>query len=237
MEQMEMPLLASPASLRADDPRVRRVYTTSEVARWAKTSPQTATRWLHGYSYPTLEGQRASHPIAAGGHLKGDLLSFEDLMEVAIVAAARSAGMSLRDVRNALVTAQEIYDVPRPLLTLRFYTDGKALFLKEATNGPHANLNRKGQIAWQLIEEVLRAVDYDRETVARWWPAGRDIPIYIDPRYAFGKPIVVRGGISTSILAERFLAGESIQVLADDYTLDLATVQAAVRFEHPGLVD
>jgi uncharacterized protein (DUF433 family) len=238
MEQMEFPeSVYRPPAPPATEAKLRRVYTTTEVARWAKTTPQTATRWIHGYTYPIVDGQRRSSPMGTSSHTKGDLLNFEDLVEVAIVAAARQSGMRLVEIRAALETAQDLYGVPRPLLTLRFHTDGKALFFKEGPEGPHVNLNRKGQIAWELIAEVLRAVDYDRDTVARWWPAGRDIPIYIDPLFAFGMPIVLRGGISTSIIAERFLAGESLEVLADDYTLDLATVEAAIRFEHPGLAD
>jgi len=34
----------------------RPMYTAAEAARWARTTPQTARRWVAGYRYPTTSG-------------------------------------------------------------------------------------------------------------------------------------------------------------------------------------
>ncbi len=59
----------------------------------------------------------------------------------------------------------------------------------------------------------------------------RSGPIAIDPGISFGRPVVVRLGISTAVLAERLDAGESIEELASDYGLSTTQVEEAVLYE------
>ena len=56
-------------------------------------------------------------------------------------------------------------------------------------------------------------------------------PIAIDPGIAFGRPIVLRAGVSTGVIAERIDAGESVADLADDYGLTTEEVEQAVVYE------
>jgi len=56
-------------------------------------------------------------------------------------------------------------------------------------------------------------------------------PIVIDPRIAFGRPVMLRKGISTSTIAERVDAGESVDDLAADYGLGPSEIEQAVVYE------
>ena len=55
--------------------------------------------------------------------------------------------------------------------------------------------------------------------------------VVIDPRIAFGNPIVDGTGISTAVLAQRYKAGDSIDELADDFGLSRDAVEQAIRYE------
>lgn len=56
-------------------------------------------------------------------------------------------------------------------------------------------------------------------------------PIVIDPRIAFGRPVVVRVGVSTSAIAERIDAGETVENIAADYDLGPSEVEQAALYE------
>jgi uncharacterized protein (DUF433 family) len=58
-----------------------------------------------------------------------------------------------------------------------------------------------------------------------------DRPIVIDPRIAFGRPVIVRVGVSTSAIAERIDAGETIENIAADYDLCLSEIEQAAIYE------
>lgn len=222
---------ATVRSVTASDPRARPVYTTSEAARYAETSPTTASRWVRGYSYPTLGGRHSSAAIA--GHDAADrLLSFYDLIEVAMVAAARKADVSMKAIREALGTANELYGLERPMIMERWKVAGRQIFTEEGTEPKRfVNLSRHGQTAWRHIEDVLRELDYDHELVARFYPAGRERPIIIDPTVSFGQPYVVGKGVRTGVVAARFGTGEGIQEIASDLLISVREAEAALRFE------
>jgi uncharacterized protein (DUF433 family) len=60
-------------------------------------------------------------------------------------------------------------------------------------------------------------------------PAQR--PIAIDPSIAFGRPVLLRAGVSTGAIADRIDAGESVTDLAEDYGLSPAEIEEAVLYE------
>ena len=55
--------------------------------------------------------------------------------------------------------------------------------------------------------------------------------VVIDPRLSFGRPVLDGLGVRTSILAERFKAGDSIDELAREYGAAPEAIQNALRCE------
>ena len=211
----------------------RPAYTTAEAARWARTSRVTARRWLQGYEYDTLRGRRRSGPVAS--QAAGErYLSFYDLVEVAAIAAAKNAGVTLPRIRAAITYAGERFSHGRPLLLETFLTDGRDLFLYEAGEPPlHVNASQAGQIAFDHIAEVLRRLDYERARPVRWWPDGQSRSILVDPRVGFGQPIIYPSGVRTETVVDRFYAGEAMDGIADEFNLTREQIEDALRFENP----
>jgi len=55
--------------------------------------------------------------------------------------------------------------------------------------------------------------------------------IEIDPRRAFGRPVVAGTSVPTESLAERFRAGDSLEELAHDFRIATSVVESALRWE------
>jgi uncharacterized protein (DUF433 family) len=207
------------------------LYTIAEAARYAAISAPSVTRWRAGYSYATRRGVGHSAPVT-GGRPAG-LLTFDELLEVAVVAAARHANVPMSAIRAAVETAKGLYRVDRPLALLKFKHAGREIFVHELESGDYVNLSRRGQVAWEHIRDVLEDLDYEDDRAARWWPRGRGEPIVIDPRISFGRPYIIRKGISTDAVRSRWLAKEPLFSIAEDFDLTEAEAEAALRFEYP----
>ncbi|MHB8594567.1 MAG: DUF433 domain-containing protein, partial [Acidimicrobiales bacterium] len=81
-------------------------------------------------------------------------------------------------------------------------------------------------------ESFFERVEFDGEengAVVRLRPSGPDSTVVIDPEVRFGSPVV--RGIPTETIAEQIAAGDSVESVARDFDLDLATVIDALRFE------
>lgn len=214
--------------------RERPMYTASEVARWAKTSSKTVRRWVAGYRFLASSGERWSPPVTRRRAVDEPFLTFEDLVEVAAVAAIRKAEVPMPRIRAAVEYVQSELRIDRPLLSARFLTDGRDLFLRDSFTAPHfTNASRVGQVAWSELEEILREVDYaDDLLAARWWPAGRLTGIVVDPQINFGRPVVATLGVRTETLVDRFVAGLTPEDVAEEYRTDPLIIQHAIRFEN-----
>jgi len=89
----------------------------------------------------------------------------------------------------------------------------------------------------RLFAEHLKRVEWDRWTFpVRPYPfvasdsVASDRPIAIDPRVAFGKPVVVTSGISTHTIAERIDAGECVAELSADYGMSEEEIERVVLY-------
>ena len=211
-------------------PTLRPVYTMTELVRYAKTSRSTARAWLRGYEYRTIGGPRAARP-AAGNRGSEELLTFYDLVEVAAIAAARRVGVPLQRLRTAIDAGRNLYGWERPLVMERFKHDGHDIFVQDPDSGQPVNLSRWVRSRRAHIREVLKDLDYETEMAARWWPAGRDGGILVDPAVSFGRPVIEPSGVSTIAVLERWRAGELIEELAEDYGIPPSRIESALRYE------
>jgi uncharacterized protein (DUF433 family) len=194
-------------------------YRIGEAARYTDLASQTVARWHRPSNRPGLLSPKE----------KGAALSYLQLIELAVVAACKEAGMKLADIRAARAYFAGAYETDYPFATLRLVTDGVDLAVKAG-----AELligNRGGQLAWKrIIGARFKEFEYDEQGFAtRWHVAGKASPIVIDPRVRFGAPHVA--GVATWTLKDRWETGESAPEIAEDFDLKVKDVLKALAFE------
>ena len=98
-------------------------------------------------------------------------------------------------------------------------------------------MSASGQLAMRVaFERHLQRVEWDQwQFPVRLYPyldssQPADRPIAIDPKIAFGRPIVRRVGVSTAAIADRIDAGETVAAVAEDYDLSTEEVHQAVLY-------
>lgn len=220
------------------DPRHAAAYPIAEAARYVKVPAATLRSWVVGRPYPRGETVARFEPLIHPPVAHSPLLSFWNLVEAHVLRALRTEhGVSLTDLREALRYAEHNLQIERLLLDKRLRTDAGALFLDRY--GQLINLSASGQLAMRkMFEAHLKRIDWgDAVLPVRLYPmlaSNLDIvdrPIVIDPAVAFGRPILVRRGITTQAIADRVDAGEPVDDLAADYGLERAEIEQAVLYE------
>jgi len=189
-------------------------YEVREAAKYADVHSATVARWHKN----TTLGAREPHTK----------LSYLQLIELAVAAACKEAGMKLADIRAARAYFAGAFKTEHPFATVQLMTDGVDLAAKAG-----AELligNKSGQLAWNsIIGERFKEFEYEGGLATRWHVAGVASDVIIDPRVRFGAPSVA--GVPTWAVKGRWEAGESLQDIADDFTLLEAQVAAALKFE------
>jgi uncharacterized protein (DUF433 family) len=222
------------------DPRDLPAYTVSEAARYLYVPVATMRSWVVGRMYPVSVGERYFEPLVAVPEGKPLLLTFTNLVEAHVLAAIRRKhGVTLANVRSAIDHLRSQYGIDHPLADARFKTDGLSLFIEILDQ--LVNVSMRGQTAIrEIMEAHLERVEHDEMGMAarlfpftRYGAAKVDQPrtVMIDPRIAFGRPVLTGTGIPTAVLADRYKAGESMEDLAADYECDRELIEEAIRCE------
>jgi uncharacterized protein (DUF433 family) len=213
-------------------------YTLAEAARYLRLPAATLRSWVLGRQYPTADGSGHFPPLMRPASRQPPLFSFSNLIEAHVLRSLRTEhGVPVKALRGALAYAERALGIDRLLLRPELCTDAGKVFLNRY--GELIELSASGQLAMhRLFAEHLKRVEWDSSRFpVRLYPFLSAVapsearPIVIDPRIAFGRPVVQRKGISTSAIAERIDAGESVDDIASDYELGPSEIEQAIVYE------
>jgi uncharacterized protein (DUF433 family) len=123
------------------------------------------------------------------------------------------------------------------LATKQFSTDGIDLFVEHYGELIQASTKYRTQLKSEIGRHLERIEPDERGFASKLYPFTRSQEeispriVVIDPRIAFGRLSIAGTGIPTSILKERYSAGDSIEDLAADYNCDALAIQEVIRAE------
>ena len=212
-------------------------YTASEVARYLTLPNSTVWSWFFG--------QPGFAPFFVPADPDGKQLSFDNLVEAFALSWVNEQYRELRHtrIRRALdYVRQHFPQYERPLITKRFSTDGKFLFIQDLQQGeepdaiiPDAttvNASKWGQLLLPSMNKVLELIEYDEADLAKIvYPTQGHKLIAINPSLSSGRPVVKGTGILASIIWQRAKkAQEPIERLAKDYNLSKSEIQTAIDY-------
>lgn len=207
------------------DPRDVPNYTIAEVAYWLAIPQNTLRNWMIG--------KDRMKPVFEPASRIPMVLSFWNVVECSVLAAIRKNDVPLRNVRKALTFVQQAMGKMRPLIEQGFETSRRHLFVEHL--GKLVCASQHGQLAMrELIDETLKRVEWDENGLAMRLSPWRVKPsepqvVSMDPTVAFGKPVLMHTSVPASAVIERYIAGESMETLAEDFGVDRNLIEALMR--------
>ena len=209
----------------------RELYTIGEAARLLRVPASTLRWWLEGRDhYP---------PVVRSESTGASTVTWGEFVEAGFLREYRKA-RSLQLLRPVIDKLREEFDVPYPLAHFKpFVGPGLQLTLEAQRS---AELPDDLAIVYEITtgqlvlayeaKEFLQRVDFapsGMQWAERLYPAGRGSPVVIDPDFSFGAPTI--RGIRTGAIAELVEAGEIPEAVAEDFSLEVPDVKAAVSYE------
>lgn len=228
----------------AVDPHIydQPAYRAGEAARILALPVGTVNAWCFGHDYRHRDGTpKQFRRVIEPARVHTRELSFVNLCELHLLGVIRRHhGVKLAKVRGAIDFLRRELGVQRPLATQKFLTNGVVLFVEHA--GELLNVSEQGQQALRDdFEQALARIEFGRHGgPVLLFPFTRDASlrdnqprsVVVDPERSFGRPVVTGAFVRTEVVEQRFRAGDSISEMAEDYGVNAATIEEALRFEH-----
>ncbi len=213
-------------------------YTIADAAAYLGLPVTTVRAWVKGQQYKVGDEVRPYRPLITPADKARGLLSFRNLIELHVLSVTRRIhGISMPKMRATVNYLRKAFDTAHPLADVPLQTDGMNVFVEQLEQ--QVSASEDGQISIrEIVDQYLERIGRDDQGNLWLYPFTRstdqlDQPRFVvmDPRISFGRPVIANTGVRTSILAERYRAGDSMQVLVDDYGLDQSLIEEAIRFE------
>ena len=147
----------------------------------------------------------------------------------------KELGLSPRELRTSVSRLRKITGDECALATKRVASDGIDLLVDMAASAdsPEWERARDGQGAiGEVIERYLKFVTWrssDRYPLRLTLQAYQGADVIIDPRFAFGQPILEREKVRVEDILDAFWAGESYLTIAGEFGVSSSAVEAVIR--------
>src|SRR3954447_25648589 len=215
----------------SDDPRVAHpIFTLREAAGYLGVPKSTMHQWARRSERPPLitvfprQGQEATVP-------------FIGFAEAYVLSAFRRAGVPLQRIRPAVDVLGREIGVDHALASKRLYTDGAEVLFDYANKRGEREVMELVVVRTQqrqfsgVVKDYLKRIHYGGDG----WADSMRLPTYgnakviVDPKVAFGLPLVVHGGARVEHLVDRFQAGDSVAEIATDFSVPPDEVEDVIR--------
>jgi uncharacterized protein (DUF433 family)/DNA-binding transcriptional MerR regulator len=214
------------------------IYSLPEVHKITGISLNKIIRWTNGYTYENNDRKYVNLPVYKKEFdfvRTKNVLSFLDLIELLFINSFEKYGFSLQNIRKAAEIASKKLNTVHPFAKKCFFTDGKTILIRiaeEDGNFELLDLLKKQYQMEPLVSSILtESLEFDQYDLAeKWWPAGRQSKIVIDPKRNFGKPIIDDKNIRIDTIFDIYNRNGNIKEIMEWYELDEQTINEAVQF-------
>ena len=208
------------------------LYTVPMAARLIGAEQYKLRSWIDGYSHsgamPIIHRQL---PKLGGKTAFG----FLDLIEARFIRHF-SIWISPQTIRRVADKLREQHDVEHPFaMDNRFRTDGKAIFMESTDDEEERrvlNLMSDNFMMGEIIERSLFETIFYVDDIARNWRPSEETPrVIIDPKIAFGRPVIDGVWVPTETLMNAFMVEGGNEAAAEEFGVDDDAVIQSVKFE------
>lgn len=216
------------------DVRIWELFSVAEAARHAATSPATVRNWLCGNPATGLAALFDDRNRDRNSEV---WLSFLELVEVIVARRFRAHGVSVSQLKRSRESLRLRWDVEFPFAERRLKLLGGRVIdppvgaIDLAWPASQPALPKLASYATELFEyDSLEQPNQDAAWATRFYPAGLNGPLMVDPHYASGAVTFVNRGVTLETVVGRRRGGETLDFIADDLGLEAADVGAALQF-------
>lgn len=205
------------------------LFTPREVSVFLEIPRSTVYHWLR-------VGSRGGAPLVHHvpvDHRGAASVPFAALVEAYVLRALRNElGFTKRQIADTVLDVRNTFGTDFGLASKRIATDGIDIFIEHA-DGEFARVGDHQVLIRDIVGDYLRYITWsdDSDYAARLQLPGfsKDAQVIVDPRFAWGDPVVERNKVPIRAVVDLWAAGESLSVVADEYGLTVREAEEICR--------
>jgi uncharacterized protein (DUF433 family) len=206
------------------------IYTIPDISRLLGIDRRKVNRYISEYWDERLGKKLFNDTYSWHTDKSSKAVNFYVLIELYTFFNLQELGVKTRSI---LVAHQEIskeLEIEYPFATADLLTNGQKIWYKFQDNIIDADGSRQTNLV-EIIESFAKKVDFRKDFLAeRFWPAGKENSIVVDPHHQFGQPVVKDTNVNAELLFSMYSSGESPKTISILYDLTEKEIYDAINF-------
>jgi len=206
------------------------IYTIPDISRLLKIERRKVTRYISEYWDERVGRELFSDTYSWTINSRNKAVNFYVLIELRTFFELQKLGIKAKTILKARGAISKELGKEYPFASSQLLTDGNKIWYRFKDLIVNADGSCQTNFV-NIIEFFASRVDFQKDGLAnRFWPAGKDKSIVVDPHHQFGQPIINGTNVNAEVIYSMYRNGEPTSALAVLYDLTQQEVSDAIDF-------
>lgn len=206
------------------------IYTIPDISKLLGLPQQKVRRYLNEY-WDNRVGKKIfgdTYSWSVDNKIKA--VNFYALIELYTCFQLQELGVSVKNILKARNTMSKDLGLPYPFASSNLLSDGKKIWFEFKDSIVKADGSQQMNFV-EFIREFASKIDFNSSSMAeKFWPAGKNSNVVVNPRHQFGQPIIEGTNINAEVVFSMYESGEQIDSISILYDLTSTQVIDAIHF-------
>lgn len=206
------------------------IYTISDISQLLDIPQSKVGRYLNKYWDERLGRKLFNETYSWSINNNVKAVNFYTLIELFTCFYLQEQGVSPKQILQSREAMSKDLNVPYPFATANLLTDGRRIWYEFKDCIISADGSRQTNFV-EFIKSFAEKIEFNSDKIAkRFYPAGKESIIVVDPHHQFGQPIIDGTNINTELIFSMFESGEPINTIGILYDITEKEVKDVIRF-------
>ena len=206
------------------------IYTIPDISNLLSIPKYKVRRYLNEY-WNERSGKKffnETYSWSVGNKIKA--VNFHTLIELYTCFHLQSLGVSPKEILKSRAAMINDLNIPYPFASDKILSDGKKIWFEFKDSIVKADGSKQTEFV-EFIREFANKIEFNSNKIAeKFWPAGKQSDVVINPHNQFGQPILNGTNINAEVIYSMYESGEPIEAIGILYDITSKQVKDAISF-------
>lgn len=206
------------------------IYTVADISNLLSIPRYKVRRYLNEYWNERAGKKFFNETYSWSVDKKIKAVNFYTLIELYTCFHLQDLGVTPKEILKSRTAMIKDLNIPYPFASNTLLSDGKKIWFEFKDSIVKADGSRQTDFV-EFIHDFANKIDFDSNKIAdKFWPAGKDSNIVINPHNQFGQPILDGTNINAEVIYSMYESGEPTDAISILYDISLKQVHDAISF-------
>jgi uncharacterized protein (DUF433 family) len=206
------------------------IYTIPDISRLLNIDRRKVNRYISEYWDERMGRKLFRDTYSWSTDKRNKAVNFYVLIELYTFFQLQEKGVNTKTILKARNEIAKDLNIEYPFATAGLLTDGKRIWYEFKDDIVNADGSSQTNFV-KIIQNFAEKIEFRENDLAkRFWPAGKDNSVIIDPHHQFGQPVIKGTNITAQALFSMYRSGEPLEAISVLYDISEKELNDAINF-------